>query len=151
VNVDMARGALNTGRENHRLNEQDLNKVRFEGVDIFRSFGRLKRHGPYDLLICDPPTFQKGSVDISRDYAKIIRRLPEFMADGADLIMCLNAQQLDEAFLKGEMARECPGAEFQEMIPAPEVFKEAIAGRGLKVLRYVYRADQNGLKSSTTA
>ena len=150
VNFDMAKGALATGRENHRLNHQDLNRVRFEGVDIFKSFGRLRRYGPYDMLICDPPTFQKGSVDISRDYAKILRRLPEFMVEGGDMLLCLNAQNLDEEFLINEMRRESPASELVGRISAPEVFREAMAGRGLKVLHYRFHNDQNGLKSSTT-
>lgn len=150
VNFDMAKGALATGRENHRLNNQDLSRVKFEGVDIFKSFGRLRKYGPYDLLVCDPPTFQKGSVDISRDYAKILRRLPEFMADGADMLLCLNAQNLDEEFLMNEMRRESPASELIARIPPPQVFREAMPGRGLKVLHYVFHHDQNGLKSSTT-
>ena len=68
LNVDMSGAGLNTGRENHRLNQQALGNVSFEKINIFKSFGRLKRRGPFDLLICDPPTFQKGSVDIVRDY-----------------------------------------------------------------------------------
>lgn len=150
LNVDMAKGALSTGRDNHRLNGQALSQVRFEGVDIFRSWGRIRRHGPYDLLICDPPTFQKGSVDIARDYARILRRLDDFMLPGADMLLCLNAQNLDEEFLRSEVSRECPGAELVAAIPAPEVFREAMPGRGLKVLHYRYWPDQNGLKSSNT-
>ncbi len=91
VNVDMSSSALKTGRENHRINQQDLRKVRFEKLDIFKSFGRLKKRGPFDLLVCDPPTFQQGSVDIKRDYAKILRRLDDFMAKDSQIMLCLNA------------------------------------------------------------
>ncbi|NOQ35215.1 MAG: methyltransferase, partial [Methylococcaceae bacterium] len=74
LNVDMSSAALNVGRENHRLNQHSLEGVSFEKLNIFKSFGRLKKRGEFDLLICDPPTFQKGSVDIQRDYPKIFRR-----------------------------------------------------------------------------
>jgi len=139
VNIDMAKGALSKGRENHKLNHQDLNKVKFEGVDIFKSYSRLKKYGPYDLLICDPPSFQKGSVKIERDYKKIIKRIPELMNANAELLLCLNSPDLDEEFLLAEVARECSECVFQEKIANPAVFKEAEQGKGLKVLRFVYQ------------
>ena len=138
VNVDVSKSSLSKGRDNHRLNKQDTTKVKFEGVDIFKSYGRLKKYGPYDLLICDPPSFQKGSVDIERDYSKIIRRIPQLMKEKGELLLCLNSPDLDEVFLKSEVQRECPDCEFIEKIDSPEVFKEAHKGKGLKVLLFKY-------------
>ncbi len=138
VNIDMAKASLAKGRENHKLNQQDLSRVKFEGVDIFKSFGRLKKYGPYDILVCDPPSFQKGSVNIERDYQKILRRIPQLMKPGAELMLCLNSPDLDQAFLLSEVARECPDCVYQQTIANPEVFKEAHAGKGLKVLVFNY-------------
>ena len=138
VNIDMAKASLSKGRDNHKLNQQDLKKVKFEGVDIFKSYGRLKKYGPYDILVCDPPSFQKGSVDITRDYKKIIKRIPLLMKPGAEVILCLNSPDLDEAFLLAEVARECPSCIYQEKIANPTVFVEAKQGKGLKVLRFIY-------------
>ncbi len=140
LNVDMSKASLAKGRENHRLNNQDLAKVKFEGVDIFRSFGRLKRHGPYDLLICDPPAFQKGSVDIKKDYQKIIRRLPDLMVDDGWVMLCLNAPDLDEQFLLETVETVCPACQFVEQLATPGVFKEAEKGKGLKVLLFKFKA-----------
>lgn len=142
VNVDMSRSGLSAGRENHRLNNQDLSRVVFEGVDIFKSFGRLKKHGPYELIICDPPSFQKGSVDIKRDYAKIIRRIPQLAVPGAELLLCLNSPDLDEHFLLDEVAEHCEDCRYVERIANPDVFVEAQQGKGLKVLRFIYQPDQ---------
>ena len=139
LNVDMSRASLTSGRENHRLNEQDVSKVNFQAVDIFKSFGRIKKYGPYDLLVCDPPSFQKGSVDIKRDYKKIIRRIPEFMNADSWLMLCLNSPDLDEQFLKQTVIDECPGCEYIESIDTPDVFVEAMQGKGLKVLIYRYQ------------
>jgi len=138
VNIDMSKGALSKGRENHKLNKQDGSKVKYEGVDIFKSYSRLKKYGPYDLLICDPPSFQKGSVKIERDYKKIIKRLPELMANNSDVLLCLNSPDLSEEFLLAEVARECPQCQYQCRIANPEVFIEAEAGKGLKVLYFRY-------------
>jgi 23S rRNA (cytosine1962-C5)-methyltransferase len=137
-NIDMSRVSLTTGRDNHRLNGQDTNKVKFEAIDIFKSFGRIKKHGPYDLLICDPPSFQKGSVDIKRDYKKIIRRIPEFMNSGSLLMLCLNSPDLDADFLKKTVEEECADCRYITEIKPPEVFIEAMPGKGLKVLIYEY-------------
>ncbi|ARD43919.1 class I SAM-dependent methyltransferase [Colwellia sp. PAMC 21821] len=139
VNIDMSKSALTKGRENHRLNHQDLSKVIFEGVDIFKSYGRLKKHGPYQLLVSDPPSFQKGSVDIERDYKKIIRRLPDLMSDNGDVLLCLNSPDLNIEFLMAEVTRECPDCVFQYQLNAPEVFKEAHVGKGLKCLYFIYK------------
>lgn len=138
VNIDMSKSSLSKGRENHKLNKQDASKVKYEGVDIFKSYNRLKKNGPYDLLICDPPSFQKGSVNIERDYKKIIKRLPELMANNSDVVLCLNSPDLSEDFLLAEVARECPQCQFQYRINNPKVFVEAEAGKGLKVLYFRY-------------
>lgn len=145
VNIDMAKGALAKGRVNHQINQQDLNKVKFEAVDIFKSYGRLKKYGPYDLMICDPPSFQKGSVDIARDYKKIIKRIPQLMANNASLLLCLNSPDLDEEFLKAEVARECPDCIFQQKIANPQVFVEAEQGKGLKVLHFIFQENRSNL------
>lgn len=138
VNIDISKAALSRGRDNHRLNGHDTSKVRFEGVDIFKSFSRIKKHGPYDMLICDPPSMQKGSVDIERDYKKIIRRIPEFMNPGSQLMFCLNSPELDEAFLLETVKQGCPDCRFVERLANPEVFREAMPGKGLKVLLFEY-------------
>jgi len=142
VNIDLSKSALSKGRENHQLNKlakKEGKKVVFEGVDIFKSNSRIKKYGKYDLLICDPPSFQKGSVNIKRDYAKIIRKIPQWMNDGAQLLLCLNSPDLDEQFLKDEVVRECPACVFDKIITNPIVFKEAHVGKGLKVLLFSYQ------------
>ncbi|OUR59898.1 methyltransferase [Colwellia sp. 39_35_sub15_T18] len=141
VNIDLSKVSLSKGRENQQLNKlakKDGKQVIFEGVDIFKSNSRIKKYGKYDLLVCDPPSFQKGSVNIERDYAKIIRRIPQWMNAGAKLMLCLNSPDLDEQFLKDEVMRECPDCVFEQRIANPEVFKEAYAGKGLKVLIFSY-------------
>ena len=130
VNVDMAKGPLNTGRENHRLNQQDLRDVRFESVNIFKSWGRLKRHGPYELLICDPPSFQKGSVDIERDYAKIIKRVPELVSPGGDVMLCLNSPSLSSQFYWMKLQNTAPLLHIRNEYYPVKTSPKAIWNRG---------------------
>ena len=107
--------------------------MKFEKLNIFKSFSRFKKRGPFDLLICDPPTFQKGSVDIARDYPKIIRRLDEFMATKSTLLLCLNSPELGRDFLIQQMAELAPRYMLIDEINPPEVYVEA-EGKGLTTL-----------------
>lgn len=138
VNIDISKSSLSKGRENHRLNKQDLSKVVFEGVDIFKSNSRIRKHGLYDLIISDPPTLQFGSVNIVRDYAKIMRKIPQWLKPGGKIMLCLNSPDLSEQFIEDEMKANCPECQFEEQITPPDVFKEAYQGKGLKTLVYRY-------------
>ncbi len=141
VNVDVSKSALSRGRDNHRLNNQNTSQVVFQGVDIFKSFSRLRKYAPYDLLICDPPALQTGRVDIRRDYKKILRRVPELMSSGGHLMLCLNSPRLDETFLHAMVEEACPDCSFVEAVPPPDVYVDAVVGSGLKVLVFEYRGE----------
>ena len=52
--------------------------------------------------------------------------------------MCLNAPDLDDEFLKAQMAKHCPDSQFVKRLANPEVFVEAQAGKGLKALLFTY-------------
>lgn len=136
VNLDMSRSALNTGRENHRLNQQPLERVRFLGHDLFRSWGKLKKEGPYDLIIIDPPSFQRGSFVASSDYRKVLRKLPDLAAEEADVLLCLNSPQLESHFLHQLVQENCPEFSFIERIDNPEDFPDSDPEQALKVLLY---------------
>jgi len=135
LNVDMSSAALQVGRDNHRLNQHSLDSISFEKLNIFKSFGRLKKRGSFDLLICDPPSFQKGSVDIVRDYPKILRRLDDYMAPRNELLLCLNSPELNRDFLINQMANLAPRYALIDEIKPPTVFAEA-ENKGLKVLYF---------------
>lgn len=135
VNVDMASGALAIGRTNHELNGVKAG-AKFLAHDIFNSWGKLTRGGPYDLVICDPPSFQKGSFVATKDYARLARRLPALLAPGGQALLCLNAPELDEAFLRDAVAQEAPELLFVERVANPAAFGDVSPDRALKVLAY---------------
>jgi 23S rRNA (cytosine1962-C5)-methyltransferase len=135
VNVDMASGALATGRGNHELNGVKAG-AQFLAHDIFNSWGKLTRGGPYDLVVCDPPSFQKGSFVATKDYARLARRLPTLLAPGGHALLCLNAPELGEAFLRDVMAEHAPALQFIERVANPAVFEDVSPDRSLKVLAY---------------
>lgn len=139
VNVDMSHGALAIGQQNHQLNGLAAG-ASFLAHDIFKSWGKVTRGGPYDLIILDPPSYQKGSFVASKDYARLMRRLPDLLAPGGHALLCLNAPELGLAFLQDQMQALAPQLSFVQRVSNPPVFADVSAERSLKVL--VYKAPE---------
>lgn len=135
VNVDMSRGAMGIGQQNHQLNGITAG-AGFLAHDIFSSWGRITRGGPYGLVILDPPSYQKGSFVAAKDYARLIRRLPDLLAPGGHALLCLNAPELDMAFLQDQVQALAPDLAFVGRVPNPAAFADVDAQRALKVLVY---------------
>ena len=134
VNVDMAKNALTTGRTNHHLNNLDTKKVKFLPYDILKSWNRIKKEGPYDIIVIDPPSFQKGSFEASKDYEKIIRRLNELAAPNCTILSCLNAPELDSDFIKNKFAEFAPSFKFVKRLDNVEEFVTDNEEKSLKNL-----------------
>ena len=135
VNVDMASGALATGQQNHALNGL-AGRARFLPHDIFKSWGKLTRSGPYDIVVVDPPSYQKGSFVATKDYARLLRRLPDLLAPDGRAMLCLNAPELDSDFLQGLVREHAPGLSFEQRLANPTAFADTDPERALKVLIY---------------
>ncbi len=140
VNVDMAKGALTTGRENHHLNNLDTKKVKFMPYDILKSWNRIKKEGPYDIIIIDPPSFQKGSFAATKDYEKIIKKLPELASENCIVLSCLNAPELDSNFIKQKFEEFAPTFKFEKRL---ENLKEFITNNEEKSLKNLIFKKQN--------
>ncbi len=134
VNVDMAAGALAIGQHNHQLN--GLGGARFLAHDLFKSWGKVKRMGPYGIVVADPPSHQKGSFVASKDYARVVRRLPELLAPGGRALLCLNAPEIPSDFVQALVAVEAPALRFVQRLANPPAFADTDAERALKVLLF---------------
>ena len=166
INIDMSKGALKLGQQNHELNtkcssndevnddddvgdddvngnqkpeqQQQQSRVRFLAHDIFKSWGKIQKLGPYDIVVVDPPSYQKGSFVAAKDYGKLIRRLPKLVrapvptpmtsggkgdhndvngegdndknshTSGGYVMLCLNAPELTTSFLHDLMEEHVP-------------------------------------------
>ncbi|MET1116456.1 MAG: class I SAM-dependent methyltransferase [Comamonas sp.] len=137
LNLDMSQGALTIGQQNHQLNGIS-DGASFLAHDIFSTWGKITRGGPYHLIIVDPPSYQKGSFIATKDYAKLMRRLPDLLRPGGHALLCLNAPELGVDFLRDQMRELAPELEFTERVANPAVFADISDERSLKVL--VYRA-----------
>lgn len=144
VNLDMARSSLSRGRDNHRLNNHDLSKVSFLGHDVFKSWGKLRKLGPYDLVVIDPPSFQKGSFVLDKDYAKILRRLPELVSDGGEVLACVNAPDIGESFILEQMSESAPAFKFEKRLENPTEFEDISPDSALKVMHFRHHAESEG-------
>ena len=135
ANVDMSDGALAIGKRNHLINGLTAG-ARFLPHDIFSSWGKIGRGGPYDLIVLDPPSYQKGSFIAEKDYVRLMRRLPDLLAPGGHALLCLNSPKLGGAFLQERMQESAPELQFVGRLANPPAFADVSSERALKVLVY---------------
>ncbi len=147
INVDMSGGALSIGKQNHQLNGL-TGGASFLPHDIFSSWGTIGRRGPYDLIILDPPSYQKGSFVAEKDYARLMRRLPDLLAPGGHALLCLNSPKQGLDFLQTQMQELAPDLSLVERVANPAVFADVSSERALKVL--VYRAAGESWRAGVT-
>jgi 23S rRNA (cytosine1962-C5)-methyltransferase len=135
LNLDMSQAALAVGQQNHRLNDLPA-KARFLGHDIFKTWGKIGKMGPYGVIVIDPPSYQKGSFIATKDYIKLIRRLPDLLEPQGHVLLCLNAPELDAQFLHSQVAEAAPSLKFVERLANPAAFADIDPEKSLKVLHY---------------
>ena len=137
INLDMASGAMAAGRDNHALNfagTPQQHRARYLVHDLFNSWGKVTRLGPYDLVIADPPSFQKGSFVANKDWPRLLRRLPDLLAPGGQALLCLNAPEMPEQWLRDQVAAHAPGLQVVQRLPNPAAFADVSPDRALKVM-----------------
>ena len=134
VNLDMSGGAIAIGQQNHALN--GLSGASFLAHDLFSTWGKVNRLGPYGLVIVDPPSYQKGSFVATKDYARVLRRLPDLLRPGGQALLCLNAPELGPEFVQDTMREAAPELVFEQRLPNPSAFADVAPERALKVLLY---------------
>ena len=135
VNLDMSRGALAIGQHNHRISGV-ASGASFLAHDLFSSWGKVTRGGPYGLVIADPPSYQKGSFVATKDYARVVRRLPDLLGPDGHALLCLNAPELGPGFLMDLVREQAPELGFVERVANPPVFADVSEDRALKVLAF---------------
>ena len=136
INNDMSRAALDWGRDNHRINRHDLGRVKMLPHNVFGSWGKLRKLGPYDMVICDPPTRQRGSFVAEADYGRVIKRLRSMVKPGGDVLICLNSPFLGRHFIEDQMTRWGDRLSLQSWLQTSTDFDEENAEAGLKVGHY---------------
>lgn len=136
VNIDMSKKSISRGRENHKNNNLQLDKITFLAHDVFKSWGKLKKYGPYDIVIIDPPSFQKGSFIAQKDYVRVLRKMTHLVADNGQFVACLNAPEVHRDEFRSWIEQNCPDFTFSRALLSHHDFPEYEAGRELKMLIY---------------
>ena len=108
----------------------------FLSHDIRKSFNKIKKQGPWDIIIFDPPTDQGLSSKVERDYAKVIRQMPEWLDHNCKLIACLNATHLSNNDLKKMVEDVVPNLRLENEIARPRSFIDKNSEGRLKVFIY---------------
>jgi len=145
INIDKVQGALKIGQRNHELNGFGAaGRARFLNHDIFKTWGKLRKLGPYDIIVVDPPSYQKGSFVAKTDYIKLVRRLPDMLVptdeqvggSRSQVLFCLNAPELGVDFLKQQVSEGAPELRFVKQVENPSSFPGKDPEKALKVLLY---------------
>ncbi len=137
VNIDLSDAALRLGQQNHGLNGFQDARVHYLPHNIFRSWKKLHSLGRYDIIVIDPPSAQKGSFMVEKDYPKVLRKLHKLLAPEAEILACVNAPWLDYGWLEQCVADHLPGAERVSRLQGAEGFDEA-GEPALKTIHYRY-------------
>jgi 23S rRNA (cytosine1962-C5)-methyltransferase len=98
-----------------------------------KSWNNIKRAGPYDIVVIDPPTNQGESFKVERDYYKIVKRLNEMTKPNAIIMACLNSPYQTTEFLKTTFAEHAPEFLFEESLHSAFYEMEVNAEEGLKI------------------
>jgi 23S rRNA (cytosine1962-C5)-methyltransferase len=85
-------------------------------------------------VIIDPPSFQKGSFLLTKDYARVLRRLPELLTADGCVLACMNDPAVGSDFLIDGVTREAPGLRFEQRLDNPPEFPDSDIESGLKAL-----------------
>ena len=131
INVDMAKGILKQGERNHQLNQ--LSNARFWPHNIFNSFGKFKKHGPFDLIIIDPPAFQRGSINLVQDYKKLLSRIALWSHENTELVLTLNDPNLPTSWFMAQIEAHLPQFAIKQRFDLPAVFADADPQKALRV------------------
>ncbi|WP_321471029.1 class I SAM-dependent methyltransferase [Halarcobacter sp.] len=142
VNVDMSKGALSIGRDNHHINRLDTKKVKFLPLNILKSWSRIKKFAPYDVIVIDPPSFQKGSFAATKDYEKIIKRLDQLASDDCIVLSCLNAPELNCDFIKDLFIKNAPEFKYIKRLDNLDTFLSSDENKSLKNM--IFKREING-------
>lgn len=111
VNLDMNRAALDIGKHNHHINHLDLRATSFLAMECFKSQSKLRKLGPYDLIICDPPASQGKSFNAHQHWPKLLRRVIEVVKPQGELLLCMNGPIRPSQRLDALIAEYLPQAE----------------------------------------
>ncbi len=133
-NVDMAANVLKIAQRNHQLNKIHDGQTAFYKRDILKSKRWFESREPYDIIIIDPPPYQKKAFHGWKDYTKLLANCRLAIAEGGTMFCCLNNPQasIDE-FMQGLKETFTDAKDFTVIDRASEII-EHDDSKGLKTI-----------------
>ncbi len=133
-NVDMAANVHKVAQRNHEINGFNQGKATFIKRDVLKSERWFENRAPYDLIILDPPPYQKKAFHGWPHYQKILQSCRQWLAPQGQLLLSLNhPMTLAHEFL-ADLQTTFPEALQFELIETAVEIRERDAGRGLKLV-----------------
>lgn len=133
VNVDMCGSATKTAKANHELNGLLNDRVSIWKKDILKSNSQLAKQSKFDLIILDPPPFQKGSFRGWPDYQKLLRRCGKYLKEDGVILAALNNQQVTFAEFEHGIREVMEDVTSITQLALSEEIKEQEPDKGLKL------------------
>lgn len=134
TNMDMAANVLKTAQRNHQKNDLSSGKSAFYKRDILKSAQQYAKMGPYDLIIIDPPPYQKKSFRGWQDYEKLLKRCRTCLSENGHLFVCLNNPQVTSEEFITKLQAIFPDAKKVESVATATEIKEQNSSKGLKTI-----------------
>ena len=142
TNVDMSKTSIKWGEKNHDLNLQDLEKVKSIPHNLFKSWGKIKQLGRYDIVLIDPPMRQRGSFDASKNYGAVIKKMKSLCKPNAQIIATINSPFLSTDYLQKLFEKHLPGAKYLGEIAVAGEFRDKYPERALNICHFEMAARQ---------
>ena len=133
VNVDMCGSASKTAQYNHELNGLSGERVSIWKRDILKSNSQLAKQSKFDIIILDPPPFQKGSFRGWPDYQKLLRRCVNYLKAGGTMLVALNNQQVTFAEFERDIREMIESVQSITPLALADEIKELEPEKGLKL------------------
>lgn len=142
TNVDMSKTSIKWGEKNHEINMQDLRRVKSIPHNLFKSWGKIKQFGRYDIVIIDPPMRQRGSFDASKNYGAVVKKMKSLCNPGAQIIATINSPFLSTDYLQELFEKHLPQTNYLgEIAVAPE-YRDKFPERALNICHFEMAARQ---------
>lgn len=137
-NVDMAANVLKIAQRNHQKNQLHDGKTAFYKRDILKSDRWFESRTPYDVIIIDPPPYQKKAFRGWRDYTQLLNMCRSSLAEGGMLFACLNNPQVTMQEFTTDLGALFPDAKAIESIERAEEIRELDNSKGLKTVAITF-------------
>ena len=133
VNIDMCGSATKTAQLNHELNNLLDDRVSIWKKDILKSNSQIAKQSKFDLIILDPPPFQKGSFRGWPDYQKLLKRCANYLKENGMILAVLNNQQVTFTEFERDIRESIESVQSITQLPTGAEIKEREPEKGLKL------------------